>query len=142
MNQVSSENTERYRWTKVEKQRENFESGQIQINRPTNKNLPYRRTEVRITVNFSSDHARKNSRWNNNMFKEKKQNKIPDSKYITNEIILPKWRRNKFSQNITEGINCQWICPVRNVRSSSSMRRIVIEVSNSHLHKAIVWGKE
>ena len=36
------------------------------------------------------------------MLKEKK--KIPDSKYITNEIILPKWRRNKFSQNITDGI--------------------------------------
>ena len=39
------------------------------------------------------------------MLKEKKiTNKISDSKYITNEIILPKWRRNKFSQNITDGI--------------------------------------
>ena len=40
-----------------------------------------------------------------------------------------------FSQKSTERINCQWICPVRNVRSSSSMRGIVIEVSHSQLHK-------
>lgn len=47
-----------------------------------------------------------------------------------------------FSQKITEGTNCQWICPVRKVRSSSSMRRIVIEASNSHLYKGTVWEKE
>lgn len=50
--------------------------------------------------------------------------------------MLPKPRGNKdFSQKITEKIHCQQICPARNVKSRSSARRKVIDVSNSDLCK-------